>query len=1431
MDFRAKQNTVSCNNKFFLAKIFIPIFLFLVFAHGRQDLVRVLQDKPGLLELELNVTNYRIDSLGQGHGLRPICDGCLHSNLAGAPDLPITQFNLITAPEMPTIQIQILETESFIWPSGIAPNPLEKTPTQSEYKIDEKLYALASQLKPNIFPSKIFRGIPIRGIEIPLATWSEPNKTGTLIKKAKVVISFPITSNRPATHQLQSQYLSEVKNPIGGPFLYSSNSASANSSAPFNSAGALAKKNARSISNSNFSLGQNLIKFKVGDRNLENMDEDRLYQISFSDLVRTSTHVNGVRIADLRVYAGPQDSLPRAMTGTILAGTLSEIPIDIIDKNSNGTFDEGDSLQFYGHGTSIWKRLQNSRGPVQWEFSTDPYSFENYYYLDVSASGKSTAALRLGTGIDFIPAATEITSSWYYLHAEKDAQTGSCELSSPPTVDEESGFDWFWYTRGICGETNITLSQGQLSSEETDSLVDLEQALDKTQDSLLIGMYQFSQSRANDFKVYINGNSSPMDFLQPDTNMEFQNPNGSFYLWEKALVKAPKFQIDSAHWTSGARFEGYTIRYRRKLNLSGKSMWIFPSEFGKKVTYKIQGGENSYCLRIEKGIAQIRFNLDSQGRFTDSIASNADIRYFIYQNPSKLNPENFSLETLPKIGTAIQNLNTGDGENPEYLIVTPRVLLEEALKLKEYRNGKSRSLKLKTSVVVIEDIYRQFSSGRMSPPALRDFIRYAYSGWNGNVTGGSGSGLQNASTLKYVLFYGDGNYDYRGIKASAKSPPNLIPPYEFFPGGFSGEEVASDDFYAALDSADSNLPNASLDLAIGRLPIQTPEQGQGYLQKIKDYEDFTKGGEWRSRVVIAADDGTQRGATNDLDPITEGHTTSSNELGEKISNNEPGITIDKILLLDYSMNSAFHKPEAAQDLLSLINRGTLLVNYVGHGASNQWADEGLMQTNDALSRLHNIGKTPMINAFSCTVGRFESLTIEGMSEQFVKQQGIGAIAAISSTRESYPGPNISLAKEFYSRVFPVDSSSIPITIGQAIQGAKNSGSRGVNDNKYCLLGEPVVLLRKAHIGISLTQAPDTLNALDCNFIKGIISGGSGKGMVNIKITAGAIKKSYPLTGGLSTQYADKRGNILFERSFPYSDYKFSTEYFIPKQISFGDSTAQINVFAWDGEEEREGIYAKKNMHIQGTAKSTCATDSDGKGPQILITGCQIKESGNVDLPDRVKLSLPYCLKIQVEDSTGGVLTAEGPDEGTTIEVPGVLDPFHPQAGIDEVNLKTYQLALDKGNFKPGPHLLKVSARDGYGNISTRRMMMDLTADSSIQTVTAYNIPNPIKHGKTTFYFSTILPAPDVLLGSETDTSNRAEFEIRIFNQSGKLVATLDHAISGQTTWDARDAWGQVLGNGVYFYKVTARQNLTSTEGPRPGYRTLSSKRNVLVISH
>ncbi|MDQ3003135.1 MAG: hypothetical protein M3Y08_17970, partial [Fibrobacterota bacterium] len=317
--------------------------------------------------------------------------------------------------------------------------------------------------------------------------------------------------------------------------------------------------------------------------------------------------------------------------------------------------------------------------------------------------------------------------------------------------------------------------------------------------------------------------------------------------------------------------------------------------------------------------------------------------------------------------------------------------------------------------------------------------------------------------------------------------------------------------------------------------------------------------------------------------------------------------------------------------------------------------------------------------------------------------------------------------------------------------------------------------------------------------------------------------------GLSPQKVDKRGNILFERTLPYKNGEFSTDYFIPKQVSFGDTNAQVLVFAWDDSLEMEGTAARQNLRIQGTSQNACASDSDGKGPRIRITGCEKKETGDLDFPDRVKLSLPYCLQILVEDSLGGVLSSEGPDEGTTLEIPGVVDPFHPLPGIDDLYQKSYQFSLDKKTIRPGTHLLKVSARDGYGNIGMRIMQMDLTLDSSLNTVQARNVPNPMKRNGTTFYFGSMMPSYSVDFGDPNAGEDRLEYEIRIFNQSGNLVRVFTKAVSGQVTWDGRDNWGNLLANGVYFYQVTARQNLFDA-GAKPGYQTVSSKRNTLVIS-
>jgi hypothetical protein len=345
-----------------------------------------------------------------------------------------------------------------------------------------------------------------------------------------------------------------------------------------------------------------------------------------------------------------------------------------------------------------------------------------------------------------------------------------------------------------------------------------------------------------------------------------------------------------------------------------------------------------------------------------------------------------------------------------------------------------------------------------------------------------------------------------------------------------------------------------------------------------------------------------------------------------------------------------------------------------------------------------------------------------------------------------------------------------------------------------------------------------------------VAGGSGSGRVILRIQAGPDTKVYDLPGEMDIQYVEKRGPLLFERMVPYRDGKFSADFLIPARIPFGDTAARLSAFAWDGSREMEGGVAVTGLRIRDRIPGgPCSERADSEGPRIRVSGCEAGESGGIDFPDRVTLALPSCLTVHVEDSVGGVLSAQGPDEGTTLEVPGVLDPFHPQPGLDELGRKSYRLPLDRKDFRPGPHVLKVAAQDGYGNRSTRLLRMDLTLDSSIQALAAWNVPNPVKRAGTAFHFSGLLPAPDTFVAEgEEPPGDRVEFTVRIHDQAGRVVKALRKARSGQH-WDGRDEWGNLLANGVYFYAVTAEWKLPAGT-PHPSFRTVSTRRNTLVIS-
>ena len=499
---------------------------------------KVIEDIPGRLVLELNVSGQTVLPVGAYPGMRVSCPGCHTPSRTNAPDLPVYRFDILGGATPPTVSFQILESETRLVPEGIAPVPVLPTPSTVEYRPDPEMFNSAAALAARHFGVRTFRGAPVRGVEVPLATWSVNGKSLTLIKRMRVQLDFGGVLAQPSALRLEGRFRHVVKNPVGGAYLYTA------PASPFGRRSRALGK----IAAARDSLGSRLVRIKVGDISVESFDEDRLYGLSFPDLMKISgmsAELSALKPRDLRIFTGINDTLRRFMdTGTVpTSGTLREIPIKVEDRNGNGSFDENDSIYFFGHGTSIWKRLPEATARIRFEFSTDPYSFENYYYLDFSSREGKSEGLRLAESAPSAPTGSPLSASYFYLRAEKEQETAGCDPSG--LKDEETGFDWFWFWKGDCGYGRPvqTLTSSSLTMDETATLPNLEQ--NGVNDSLFMGFYVYRSRADSIFKAYYGGEGDTMEHYRSTGSP------GSWYVWTKAVKTPAVLQLDRLDW-SGA---------------------------------------------------------------------------------------------------------------------------------------------------------------------------------------------------------------------------------------------------------------------------------------------------------------------------------------------------------------------------------------------------------------------------------------------------------------------------------------------------------------------------------------------------------------------------------------------------------------------------------------------------------------------------------------------------------------------------------------------------------------------------------------------------------------------------------------------------------------------------------------------------------------
>lgn len=361
---------------------------------------------------------------------------------------------------------------------------------------------------------------------------------------------------------------------------------------------------------------------------------------------------------------------------------------------------------------------------------------------------------------------------------------------------------------------------------------------------------------------------------------------------------------------------------------------------------------------------------------------------------------------------------TATENGADYLIITYDGFYDDVLPLAEYRASQG----LRTAVVRLQDIYDEFTYGVVEPEAIRDFVAYAYTNWT-------------APAPAYVLLVGDGHYDFRDYLGTGE--PVFMPPYLAEVDYWIGE-AAADNRYVCV-SGDDVLP----DMALGRLPVRTTEQARAVVEKIIAYEQAPGSGSWNEQVLFVSDNPDTAGPFYTYSDVLADDYLPAPYVPDKV----------------YHLSTHMTTTESRTAILGALNAGRLLVNYVGHGAVQQWASEGLFRRSD-IAGLTNAGRLPFVVTMACLDGQFTNPSPAGQdasstAETLVRTPQVGSIATWAGTGMGLATGHDRLNRALFTAIFAEGTREL----GPAVVQAKAyvfSSTTGYRDqiDEYTLFGDP-----------------------------------------------------------------------------------------------------------------------------------------------------------------------------------------------------------------------------------------------------------------------------------------------------------------------------------------------------------------------------------------
>jgi hypothetical protein len=319
-----------------------------------------------------------------------------------------------------------------------------------------------------------------------------------------------------------------------------------------------------------------------------------------------------------------------------------------------------------------------------------------------------------------------------------------------------------------------------------------------------------------------------------------------------------------------------------------------------------------------------------------------------------------------------------------------------------------------STVVPITDLYDEFNFGERSPLAIRQFLQAARANWKKAPT--------------YLLLNGRASLDprnYLGFGRLDLVPTCIVPTTSLMTG--------SDDWFS--DFTNKGVPT----IATGRLPVSTLDEANTVIAKIVAYEGKFTDGTWTSQALMVAD-------KDDTGSFTQDTKTVQAQLPSTMK------------VTDVFVGSV-GTTAARTDIISGINAGQLVVNYLGHGSEEQWSGSNVFDT-DSVSSLTNASQLPVFLIMDCLNGFFQDVYAQPLGVTLLLAPNGGAVAVLASSGLNQPTPQTNLD----TLVVQSALSGTGTTLGDAILKAKAHISDTDVRRTYILFGDPAMQVKQPSAG-------------------------------------------------------------------------------------------------------------------------------------------------------------------------------------------------------------------------------------------------------------------------------------------------------------------------------------------------------------------------------